>query len=298
MKYALYLCAVAAAYAQQDLSRVLPGNPLHVVALGDFGSGNAHQAAVARAMAKRNEQEHFDLGISLGDNFYRCGVPTINAPLWKARWEDLYTPLAIPFYTSLGNHDYGHPSMICPTEKASPEAEIAYSEHSKSWRMPARYYTFVGGPARFFAIDTEGWSEEQLSWLKKKLQETRGEPGVSWRIVYGHHPMYTSGVHLNERRIGELRRDLAPIFKETQVDLYIAGHDHDMEHLKSDGIEYLICGAGGANLRAVRHAVSQSLFHATTHGFLDLAIDEHKLIATFFDTRLKPVESPKLELSK
>jgi len=298
MKYVLCCSIFAAAFAQPDLGRVAPEKPLHVVALGDFGSGNVHQAAVARAMAKRNEQQRFDLGISLGDNFYRCGVRTSSERTWKLRWEDLYTPLGIPFYTSLGNHDYGHPQVICPVEGASPDAEIAYSEHSKSWRMPARYYTFVAGSARFFAIDTEGWSDVQYSWLKKRLEETRHEPGVSWRIVYGHHPMYTSGEHLNERRIGELRSDLAPLFKETQVDFYIAGHDHDMEHLESNGIEYLICGAGGAHLRAVRHTVPQSVFHATTYGFLDITIDEHKMTATFFDTALKPVEEPLLVVSR
>jgi len=299
MKFPLVVLAVAIpALGQQDLGRIFAEKPLHVVALGDFGSGNANQAAVARAMAKRNAEDHFDLGISLGDNFYRCGVRTTSERSWKLRWEDLYTPLGIPFYTSLGNHDYGHPLVICPAEKASPDAEIAYSEHSKSWRMPARYYTFVAGPARFFAIDTEGWSGDQYSWLKSKLHDTHQEPGVSWRIVYGHHPLYTSGVHLNERRIGELRRELVPLFKQTGVDFYIAGHDHDMEHLEAEGIEYLICGAGGAKLRAVRHAVPQSVFHATTYGFLDIAIDSHKLTANFFDTRLTSVEQPPLVVSK
>ena len=299
MKYPLCLLAFSiAAFAQPDLGRVLPEQPLHVAALGDFGSGDRNQAAVAHAMAQRNREIRFDMGIGLGDNFYRCGVRSANAPLWKLRWEDLYTPLGIPFYTSLGNHDYGHPPVICPAEKASPEAEIAYSEHSKSWRMPARYYTFVAGPVRFFAIDTEGWSDEQYSWLKKKLQDTRHESGVSWRIVYGHHPMYTSGVHLNERRIGELRRELAPILKEAEVDFYIAGHDHDMEHLEAGGVEYLICGAGGAHLRAVRHAVPQSVFHATTFGFLDLVVDAHKVTAQFFDTKLNSVENPALVVSK
>jgi hypothetical protein len=225
-------------------------------------------------------------------------VRNIDAQVWKLRWENLYTPLGIPFYASLGNHDYGHPPIICPAERASPEAEIAYTEHSKSWHMPARYYTYIAGRVRFFAIDTEGWSEKQLSWLKSELQATFGEPGVSWRIVYGHHPMYTSGVHLNERRIGELRRELAPVFKQQKVDFYIAGHDHDMEHLKADGIEYLICGTGGAKLRAVRHAGPHSVFHATTFGFLDLSVDEHKLEARFLDTRLSPVEKPSLVVSK
>jgi len=298
-KLARVLACSSALFAQKDLGRVIPEKPtLRVVALGDFGSGNQHQAAVAHAMAKRNAEDRFDLGISLGDNFYRCGIRDTTDYYWKARWEDLYTPLGIPFYTSLGNHDYAHPQIICPGQTASPAAEIAYSEHSKSWRMPARYYTFVAGPVRFFALDTEGWSGAELEWLKQALESTVNEPDVKWRIVYGHHPMYTSGVHLNERRIAVLRKELAPLFQATKVDLYIAGHDHDMEHLRTGGIEYLICGAGGAALRAVRHPQSQSLFHATTFGFLDIAIDQHSLKAEFLDTTLKPLEEPELRMTK
>lgn len=286
-------------HAQLDLGRVIPEKQaVHLLALGDFGSGDKNQLAVANALALRNRQEPFDFGISLGDNFYRCGVKNANDRNWKTRWEDLYTPLGIPFFASLGNHDYGRPPIICPGRRASPDAEVQYTEFSKSWRMPARYYTFIAGPARFFAIDTEGWSSEQLTWLKKMLMETRDEPNVQWRIVYGHHPMYTSGVHLNERRIGALRRELSGLFKEAKVDLYIAGHDHDMEHLRADGIEYLICGAGGAKLRRIRRTQPQSVFHATTFGFLDLSIDENTLTAKFLDTALVSLEKPEMRVTK
>lgn len=285
--------------AQQDLGRVIPEKQsVHFVALGDFGSGDKNQVAVANAMALRNRQEPFDFGISLGDNFYRCGVRNTRDADWKSRWEDLYTPLGVPFFASLGNHDYGHPPIICPGRGASPDAEVQYTELSKSWRMPARYYTFVAGPARFFAIDTEGWTSAESTWLKNTLRETQDEPGVRWRIVYGHHPMYTSGVHLNQRRIAQLRRELAGLFKETKVDLYIAGHDHDMEHLRANGIEYLICGAGGAKLRRIRRAQPESVFHATTFGFLDLSIDENTLTAKFLDTNLVSLEKPEMRVTK
>ena len=281
-----------ALYAQSDLGRVLPANkPLHVVAFGDYGSGNSHQQAVAQAIGKRHAAAPFDFGITMGDNFYRCGVRNLEDPLWKSRWEDLYGPLGILFYASLGNHDYGRPPVVCPLQQASADTEVEYTSHSQSWRMPARYYTFAAGPARFFNIDTEGWSKEQLEWIGKALSASRNEPGIKWRIVYGHHPIYTSGVHLNQRRIGELRKELIPIFKEQKVDLYVSGHDHDMEHLRADGMEFFICGTGGAELRKVRHQQPNSVFTATVYGFLDLALSADKIGATFYDTNLKSLEN-------
>jgi hypothetical protein len=110
--------------------------------------------------------------------------------------------------------------------------------------------------------------------------------------------MYTSGVHLNQRRIGALRRALSGLFQEAKVDLYIAGHDHDMEHLSAGGVEYLICGGGGAKSRAVKRSEPESLFHATAFGFLDLRIDELTLTATFLDTNLASLEQPEMRLSR
>jgi hypothetical protein len=40
------------------------------------------------------------------------------------------------------------------------------------------------------------------------------------------------------------------------------------------------------------------VFHATTYGFLDLAVDGHKVTAYFFDTRLNSIEKPSLVVSK
>ena len=126
--------------------------------------------------------------------------------------------------------------------------------------MPARYYTYKAGPVQFIAIDTEGWSDAQLEWIKQTLTASADDPDIKWRVVYGHHPIYTSGVHLNERRIGELRLKLLPVLKAAHVDVYICGHDHDLEHLRSDGMEFLICGGGGAKLRGFWHKDPLSVF--------------------------------------
>ena len=286
--------------AQRDAGRIVPtGASIHVVAFGDYGTGSSHQSAVAHAITVRNSQMRFDFGITMGDNFYFCGVKSVTDSKWKTRWEAFYTPLGFPFYASLGNHDYGNPPIVCPAQRGSPDAEVAYTQHSDSWRMPARYYTFKAGPALFIAIDTEGWSEKQLTWIQDTLAASAADPDIKWRIVYGHHPIFTSGVHLNERRIGELRAKLLPVLQAAHVDAFIAGHDHDMEHLRSDGIEFLICGGGGAKLRGfVGQRKPMSLFSASKNGFLDLVIDQHKFNAQFFDVNLTSLESPMVEDTK
>ena len=228
----------------------------------------------------------------MGDNFYQCGVRNVRDARWKTRWEDLYSRLGIRFYASLGNHDYGHPPVICPAERGSADAEIAYSQHSESWRMPARYYAFTAGPVLFIAIDTEGWSAAQLEWIEKTLAASAHNSDIKWRIVYGHHPMFTSGVHLNERRISVLRAQLFPVLKDGHVDAYICGHDHDIEHLRKDGMDFLICGSGGAPLRHFRRKEPISVFRAVQYGFLDLTIDSRRLAAQFFNTNLDPLEDP------
>ena len=285
--------------AQADLGRVLPADrALHVVAFGDFGSGRPEQRETAEAIARRHAAQPFDLGLTMGDNFYRCGVKNVTDPKWKTRWEDLYTPLGIPFYATLGNHDYGHPDIICLFTPGSPSAQVEYTKHSASWRMPSRYYTYVAGAVRFIAIDTEGWTDRQLTWIGEVLRKSAGEPGVRWRIVYGHHPMFTSGVHINQRRIGALRRHLFPVLKAGGVDLFIAGHDHDMERLHMDGVDFLIAGGGGAKIRSIRKATTPSLFSVVSNGFLELRITNDELTAQFLNPRLEPLDGNPLKRVK
>ncbi len=293
LSFSVFLLPVSI-LAQRDVGRILPATAsLHVAAFGDYGTGDKHQAAVAHALAERNSQQRFNLGITMGDNFYLCGVKNITDSKWKNRWEAFYTPLGFPFYASLGNHDYGNPPIICPGQRSSPDAEVAYTEHSTSWRMPARYYSFKAGPVLFIAIDTEGWKPAQLTWIKETLAASASDPEIKWRVVYGHHPVFTSGVHLNERRIGELRSELLPVLQAAHVDVLISGHDHDMEHLRADGMEFLICGGGGAKLRGfIGQRKAASVFSASKNGFLDLTIDDHKFTAQFLDVNLNSLENP------
>ncbi len=239
--------------------------PVRVLAFGDFGNGSNEQKQVAAAMLRYQQKTPFDFAITLGDNFYGKGMESPADPRWKSWWAELYDPLGIKFYATLGNHDWGLAD--------SPAAEILYSERSPSWRMPAPYYTFTAGPVQFFALDTNDVSEAQLIWLNDELEKSR----AAWKLVYGHHPIYSAGAHGDSER---LIKKLLPVLKN-RAEMYLAGHDHDLQHLKpDDGVQFFISGGGGARIRPIK-PVARSLFAKSAYGFTVLEADAKQLKVTF-----------------
>lgn len=66
--YLAFLSVPAALLAQVDLGRVLPADrPLHIVAFGDFGSGEPGQLEVAHAIARRHAQYPFTFAAQFYD---------------------------------------------------------------------------------------------------------------------------------------------------------------------------------------------------------------------------------------
>jgi hypothetical protein len=238
--------------------------PVRVLAFGDFGDGGAAQKQVAAAMLTYHTQRRFDFALTLGDNFYSTGMASPDDERWKTWWSDLYDPLRIQFYATLGNHDWGQPN--------SPAAEIVFTGRSPSWRMPAAYYTFTAGSAQFFALDTDVISEKQLLWLRESLDASRAR----WKIVYGHHPIYSEGQHEdNNVKIAQL----LPLLRE-RADVYLAGHDHDMQHLKPEGrLHFFVAGSGG-KLRPIEPG-PRSLFAKSANGFAVMEVHPDRLVMAF-----------------
>jgi tartrate-resistant acid phosphatase type 5 len=240
------------------------GQSVRAVAFGDFGDGSENQRATAAAVRNEHARKPFDFGLTLGDNFYEKGSEGPRDPRWKSWWEDMYGPLGIRFYASLGNHDWKLPD--------SPAAEILYS--SPSWSMPSPYYTFTAGDAQFFVLDTNEVSAAQLAWLSEALAQSR----ATWKIVYGHHPIYSAGQHGDTQRLVDA---LLPVLRD-RADAYFCGHDHDMQHLRPDGgVHFFVAGSGGAHQRPM-HPHPRTLFARTDiHGFATLEADAGALTVRF-----------------
>lgn len=252
---------------------------IRVLAFGDFGTGSASQKKTAAAMLEFHRKTPFDFGITLGDNFYNVGMTSTSDGRWKTWWEDMYSGLGVKFYATLGNHDWGHPD--------SPASEILYSEKSSSWKMPAPYYTFTAGSVQFFALDTNDISEAQLMWLKEELEKSRAH----WKIVYGHHPIYSDGDHGDS--IG-LKARLLPLLKD-RVDMYLVGHDHVVNHIKPEnGIHFFVSGGAGAVLYKIKPK-ERTLFAQSVNAFAVIDADSKAMKFRFIDADNKPIYEYKIE---
>src|SRR4030095_16696051 len=116
----------------------------------------------------------------------------------------------VKFYASLGNHD-------------DPNQRFY-----KLFNMNGeRYYSFrTKNGIRFFALDSNYMSKDQIDWVTKEL----GASGSEWKIVFFHHPLYSSGERHGPDE--ELRRVLEPIFLRDGVSVVFCGHEHFYERLK------------------------------------------------------------------
>ena len=81
--------------------------------------------------------------------------------------------------------------------------------------------------------------------------------------MVGHHPVFSGGVH---GASWGLIRYLKPMLERYGVQVYLNGHDHDLQHVVVDDVHYLTCG-GGAEPREVE-AASGSMFSRSTLGFM------------------------------
>jgi 3',5'-cyclic AMP phosphodiesterase CpdA len=195
-------------------------------AIGDVGTGNIGQLAIAQVMNEYYRQHPFKLVLMTGDNIYENGdIKRVGATF--GRPYRFLRRQQVPFYAVLGNHDIRTNNGV---------DQVNYS----AFNMDGRYYTFNRGIAQFFGLDTNSnadWSR-QFDWLEDNLAKST----AIWKIVFAHHPLYSSGAHGNQP---DLIAKLSPLFSRYGVQLYINGHDHNYERTQEiDGTTYLTVGAG------------------------------------------------------
>lgn len=245
------------------IAQPMAAKNLNILIFGDWGTGTIIQHRVANSMQAVCKQEGCDLALLLGDNFYPDGVTNVSDPFFEERFEKPYSPLKIPFYVTAGNHDY----------HGNVDAQIEYTTKSKWWNFPSRSYDFNRENIQFVAIDTNQFDAQQAENLDKVLADT----AHPWKIVFGHHPIYSNGIHGNSP---EMIEKLLPIICKHRA-IYFAGHDHDMQLLKPDCDTRLVVSGAAAKLRPVGLS-KRTLFARNEFGFTRLEVNARQARIVFY----------------
>ena len=221
---AFLLAGLTAALPAQNLTLPQKEGSLHFAVIGDTGTGDKNQNAVAGELANVRAKFPFDFVIMMGDNMYGGDRPSD----FVKKFEMPYKPLldaGVKFYAALGNHD-------------DPANQRAYKPFNMNGE---RFYTFRPKPGvRFFALDSNYMDKSQTDWLEKELAAS----GSDWKIAFFHHPLYSSGgTHGSDTK---LREQLEPVFLKYGVDAVFSGHEHFYERIKPQkGIYYFVSGGAG-----------------------------------------------------
>ena len=223
----------------------------------DLGrNGYYDQKTIADLMGEMAEDVGPEAILAIGDVHHFNGVASVNDPLWRTNFEDIYShpELMIDWFPVLGNHEY----------RGNTQAVMDYGKVSRRWMSGERYYTrtFVkkGVSVRVVFLDTTPLigryqketekypdackqdAEGQLKWLEKTLSEATED----WVIVVGHHPIYAE-TSKNQQERDDMQARLLPILKSHKnVALYVCGHIHNFQHIKiqGDDIDYVVNSAG------------------------------------------------------
>jgi len=272
------------------------GNPLRYFVIGDWGSvaETSHkyekaQKAVAAQMAIYAQKYQPSFVISVGDNFYEEGVQSTSDVRWASDFVDMYTDdfLQVPWYITLGNHDY----------MGIVDAQLKYKQDPR-WQLPDRNYTIVKNidpstTVTFIFLDTSPFIQryyanpetkeqgiqlasqhysDQLVWLRAELAKASKKPN-NWVIITGHH----------DHTEIDIKTYLAPLFEEHGVQAYFCGHRHVLEYHRHSTVDYIVSGAGSRVEVPSTFPSSTNHWIATTPGFVLVEMYDDVMHSHFID---------------
>ena len=274
---------------------------LHWLAIGDFGSEEPAQTAVARGMQTYLETLKVkpQALLLLGDNFYKPMPGGLMSPRWRTGFEDMYPKSSFdcPCPVVLGNHDYHD-------NRGGEQVQLDCARTPGTrWTFPNKWHRMdfpaanplvtmlfidtntsavgsgndpkTGEPRNHLTAAEEA---HQLAWLKSELEK----PRAPFTLLVGHHPLYSNGVHGDTKT---LIRDLAPLLQKHAVHAYLCGHDHDMQHLELEGLKtsFVISGGGGARVREPSNKTREAPFAQAIYGFTHIQANARRLIFRHVD---------------
>ncbi len=289
----LTFAAISAASAQIPATGL--SGDVKLMIGNDLGrNGYYEQKPIAELMGKVAEAVGPDAFLALGDIHHYLGIESVNDPLWTTNYELMYShpELQVEWCPVLGNHEY----------RGNTQAVMDYSGTSRRWNMPARYYTRIfdndGTRVKVVFIDTAPIIDKyhadtaeypdagrqdvdaQLQWLDRELSR---DDKADWTIVAGHHPVYAQTPKQSSERT-DMQKKVDPILRKHKVDMYVCGHIHNFQHIRKNGIDYVVNTSGSLSRPDVK-ATDGTVFCSGVSGFSVVTATPKALTLSMIDNK-------------
>ena len=256
---------------------------INILSLGDWGSaslGGYHlrnAESTAYAMKIYASEYKPKLVLNTGDNFYYCGIQNTSDPQVNADYVELFGNIGLPWYNTLGNHDYGF----------NPAAQLELNQTIPWWIMDDRYYhrrvVFNSSDSNsdhtnttqialnIIVLDTNPCvmdyrGDDRAKWDPCSIQYPTCSP-VPGECMFHENVISqdcktqlewfnttVSNISPNEwifvlghHKADEIdAEDFQSILGSNRVHLYLNGHNHNLEQYSIDGeSKYMTTGAAG-----------------------------------------------------
>ncbi len=286
-----------------------PPGSVRFIAVGDTGKGDEPAHRVAEA-AKRacDARGGCAFVVLLGDNVYPRGPARADDPQLKAKIDDVWNRLGVPVYAVLGNHDYGAPEEVpwlggIGLDGRRAAFERAHAETSPTFRMFGPAARLYAGPIELELLDTmpiywrDGGLDRALGLddegadIERAIRKHHYERRAPWRIVVGHHPYRSNGLHGDAGtfdgipwRLPGSGTHLKEFYEARVVGFYdalVTGHDHNLFDMGDEQGTSLFVVGGGAEHRGIAR-VRDVPFQAASLGFLLIEAEPRQLSFTMF----------------
>ncbi len=292
--WAILLMATFTAFAQTPEQWATLKKDISFFLANDLGrNGYYDQKPIAELMGVMAEEIGPECVLAAGDVHHFDGVQNVHDPLWMTNYELVYShpELMIDWLPILGNHEY----------RGSTQAVLDYSDVSRRWEMPARYYTRVyeeeGTTVRIVMIDTTPLmskyrgenqkypeaclqdNEKQLAWVDSVLNVAKED----WIMVVGHHPIYAETSKDESERL-DMQNTLGKVLgKYPKVAMYLCGHIHNFQHIRVPGspIDYVVNSS--ASLSRKVKPIEGTQFCSPETGFSVIVADKKELCLHMVD---------------
>jgi len=248
--------------------------------IGDYGFAGLPEQDVANLVKRWNP----DFILTTGDNNYPSGAASTIDQNIGQYYHDYLSPYTgvygagasvNRFFPTLGNHDW---------EAAGAMPYLDY------FTLPGneRYYDVVRGPVHLFVIDSDPHEPDgntsastQAVWLQSQLASS----AAPWKLIYFHHPPYSSGEH------GSNAWMQWP-FQTWGASAVLAGHDHDYERIVISGFPYFVNGLGGRSIYSFGAPVPGSqVRYNNDYGAMLVDADESHIVFQFISRNGTVVDS-------